>query len=123
MKKLRLELDALRVESFETAIAREPRGTVHGRGWTDVVVYCRTDRPVGECYPTNYDLAFGTDDSGDCSISCNATCAASCNGTCDGSCNGTCAASWCGGCGGGSEFATDCCGSQYASACGGQQCH
>ena len=31
MKKIRLEMDALRVDSFATAAAPEARGTVHGR--------------------------------------------------------------------------------------------
>jgi hypothetical protein len=39
MSKLRLELESLSVESFETDAAEGPRGTVHGReGLLDAVV-------------------------------------------------------------------------------------
>lgn len=46
MSKLKLEMDALAVESFATAAdAADGRGTVHGRGavWTDPF-FCDTQR-------------------------------------------------------------------------------
>jgi hypothetical protein len=45
MKKLVLDLNELRVESFRTAEARAPRGTVHGNVETD----CCTHSCEGTC--------------------------------------------------------------------------
>lgn len=49
MKKLRLEMDALRVETFSTADARVNRGTVEG--YFDTVEYtnCGTDANASRC--------------------------------------------------------------------------
>src|SRR3712207_5208118 len=70
--KLKLNLDQLAVDSFDT-VPREQavRGTVRGEQCT-----CYTACTCPGC-PT-------------CDASCNGSCAASCNGTCDASCNGTC---------------------------------
>jgi hypothetical protein len=71
-RKLKLDLDALQVESFDTTVAdHRHEGTVFGQGCT-----CYTNCTCPGC-PT-------------CDASCGGTCAASCNGTCDASCNGTC---------------------------------
>lgn len=88
MKKLKLELDDLQVESFQTARAEPRRGTVRGNippTWncTDYVdctwdFGCETE--VVSC-------------NGSCNGSCADTCWGSCNGTCGGSCGGTCEAS------------------------------
>lgn len=79
MKKLRLELDALRVESFDTAGGAGGRGTVQGHN----VTYGESwDWP---CEPVDSDY---TADPAQCQTQAY-TCAASCNGTCH-SCNGTC---------------------------------
>jgi hypothetical protein len=85
MKKFRLELDDLRIDSFSTTPAQTPKGTVFGEQCT-----CYTNCTCPGC-PT-------------CDASCNGTCGASCNGTCncpgdtaDYSCGGTCDGS----CGGG----------------------
>jgi hypothetical protein len=79
MKKLRLQLDDLRIDSFETTAAEKPRGTVFGEQCT-----CWTQCGQNTCpgCPT-------------CDASCNGTCAASCANTCaytcdDASCAGTC---------------------------------
>jgi len=71
MKKFRLELDDLRIDSFSTTPAQAPKGTVFGEQCT-----CYTNCTCPGC-PT-------------CDRSCNGTCYASCNATCDASCNGTC---------------------------------
>ena len=89
MKKFKLELDDLRIDSFSTTPAQTPKGTVFGEQCT-----CYTNCTCPGC-PT-------------CDASCNGTCNASCNGTCattcgcggdtvDYSCGGTCDGS----CGGG----------------------
>jgi len=41
MKKLSLDLDQLAVESFDTATARAPRGTVRGNDISDTTCYQR----------------------------------------------------------------------------------
>jgi hypothetical protein len=74
-RKLKLDLDALQVESFDTTSAGHRHdGTVFGQQCT-----CYTQCTCPGC-PT-------------CDASCNGTCEASCNGTCDATCNGTCGAS------------------------------
>jgi hypothetical protein len=75
MKKLKLHLDELRIDSFDTTAPQNARGTVFGEQCT-----CYTQCTCPGC-PT-------------CDASCNGTCDASCNGTCDASCgNNTCYAS------------------------------
>ncbi len=72
MRKLKLDLEELSVESFATTPeARGESGTVFGQQCT-----CYTQCTCPGC-PT-------------CDASCNGTCDASCNGSCDASCNGTC---------------------------------
>lgn len=66
MKKLRLNLDALRVESFQaTSDADLRQGTVHG--------HFSQNNPAG-CYKSQVNTCLYTCDD--------ATCLASCNGTC-----------------------------------------
>ncbi len=44
MKKLRLDLDRLAVESFSSHDIPASRGTIHGRsGYSDDFTYCETD--------------------------------------------------------------------------------
>ncbi len=69
--KLKLKLDDLQVDTFQTTTVRNEKGTVFGEQCT-----CRTQCTCPGC-PT-------------CDASCNGSCDASCNGTCDASCNGTC---------------------------------
>jgi hypothetical protein len=64
MHKLKLQLENLRVDTFETMPARNGRGTVHGEQCT-----CYTQCSCPGC-PT-------------CDASCNGTCAASNCGGCD----------------------------------------
>jgi hypothetical protein len=73
MKKLRLELDQLSVESFHIPSTETSPGTVRANaemaaGTTDIVSF----------------LLFGT-----CDYSCNETCKATCNATCANSCANT----------------------------------
>jgi hypothetical protein len=71
MNKLKLQLDDLSVESFDTVAARTGKGTIFGEQCT-----CYTQCTCPGC-PT-------------CDASCNGTCAATCNGSCDGTCDYTC---------------------------------
>ena len=72
MSKLKLRLEELSVESFNTTVSQKVKGTVYGNQCT-----CYTACTCPGC-PT-------------CDASCNGTCDASCGGTCDASCAGTCA--------------------------------
>lgn len=86
MKKLTLQVDDLRVESFETVRTEAPRGTVRGNAPT---WYC------SEQIDCTYDYGCETENvscGGSCNGSCVDTCGASCNGTCAASCYGTCEA-------------------------------
>jgi hypothetical protein len=69
--KLKLNLDELTVDSFDTTKNEAKTGTVFGEQCT-----CYTNCTCPGCYT--------------CDASCNGTCNASCNGTCDVSCNGDC---------------------------------
>ncbi|HEX2202807.1 MAG TPA: hypothetical protein VHG91_05905 [Longimicrobium sp.] len=50
MKKLRLEIDQLEVESFDVPVTPAARGTVHGR-WTSPGEPCGRSQ-WGECVPS-----------------------------------------------------------------------
>jgi len=71
MRKLRLTLEDLQIDSFSTTPVRRAKGTVYGEQCT-----CPTACTCPGC-PT-------------CDATCGGTCAASCNGTCDASCDGGC---------------------------------
>jgi len=75
MNKLKLHLEDLQVDTFQTTSAEKPKGTVFGEQCT-----CYTQCTCPGC-PTCYASCNGS-----CDASCNGTCAASC----DASCNGTC---------------------------------
>jgi hypothetical protein len=70
--KLKLRLDDLQVDTFQTTPVQKQKGTVFGEQCT-----CWTNCTCPGC-PT-------------CDASCNGTCGASCNGTCGDSCYGSCA--------------------------------
>jgi hypothetical protein len=74
LNQLKLRLDDLQVDTFQTTSAPKQKGTVFGEQCT-----CYTQCGQNTCpgCPT-------------CDASCNGSCGASCNGTCDASCNGTC---------------------------------
>ncbi|HYW11390.1 MAG TPA: hypothetical protein VE871_05515 [Longimicrobium sp.] len=88
-QKLKLDLEDLTVDSFDTMRPAPKAGTVFGEQCT-----CYTNCTCPGC-PTCYASCNGTC-GGTCEASCNGTCA---GGTCDASCNGTC---------GGSCYQTDC---------------
>ena len=83
MKKIRLDLDALHVDSFDTAPTVRAAGTVRGHGG-DGASYPNACDPPSD----SVDPAFDTCGYGTCAGS---TCWQSCNGSCN--CNPT------GGCG------------------------
>jgi len=81
MRKLRLDLDDLQVESFATT--PEPRrdgGTVFGQNHCT----CYTQCTCPGC-PT-------------CDASCNGTCGGTCDASCNGNCGGTCGHTCAGNC-------------------------
>ncbi len=89
MKKLKLEIENLAVESFDTSASEKPKGTVFGEQCT-----CQTACTCPGCPSCDYTCAYTCDDA-----TCPAcpTCAASCNGTCnEASCYGTCGEYTCG---------------------------
>ncbi|MFL5537762.1 MAG: hypothetical protein ACJ8J0_02160 [Longimicrobiaceae bacterium] len=67
MKKFKLQLEDLLIDSFSTTPVRRSKGTVYGEQCT-----CPTACTCPGC-PT-------------CDASCNGTCDASCNGTCNDTC-------------------------------------
>ena len=101
MNKLKLKLDDLQVDTFQTTAPQKAKGTVFGEQCT-----CYTQCTCPGC-PT-------------CDASCNGTCDASCNGTCascDASCGGTC--DWSCGC----TYEASCNGQTCPTAQGpGQMC-
>lgn len=89
MKKMRLDLDALSVESFGTTASHgEARGTVHGH--LPIETQGRECDSLDVC---TYWYCGGTDvsDCGTCATNCgtcyDATCGATYCGTCDACCN------------------------------------
>ena len=71
MQKLKLRLDDLQVDTFQTTPVEKQKGTVFGEQCT-----CRTQCTCPGCYT--------------CDASCNGTCGASCNGTCGATCDASC---------------------------------
>ena len=79
MNKLKLQLDDLQVDTFQTTSAEKSKGTVFGEQCT-----CYTQCTCPGC-PTCYASCNGS-----CDASCNGTCGASCEATCGGTCDWTC---------------------------------
>ncbi len=76
MKKLKLNFDELKVESFSVQNSEQQKGTVNAQEQNTTPMFC-------------YELS-GLDHTCD-NNTCNASCYnGSCNATCDESCNGTC---------------------------------
>jgi hypothetical protein len=87
MKKLKLRLDDLRVDTFDTSTVRKEKGTVFGEQCT-----CYTQCTCPGC-PTCYASCNGSCDA-TCNVTCGVTCGASCDDSCD--CSGwTCNAYTC----------------------------
>ncbi len=94
MRKLTLDMDALRVESFDAG-AGDGRGTVRG----NVEDAAQVAVPVSDPWTCAGDpLSCGGSCDATCSRSCQATCDRSCNGTCAGGSCDTCLFVTCGGC-------------------------
>ncbi|MCG8454976.1 MAG: pinensin family lanthipeptide [Holophagales bacterium] len=89
MKKLKLDLDDLKVESFETTpeTGEEAKGTVYGYITQDLTI-CD-----GCNDPTNQNTCAST-----CGSTCGNTCGSTCGTTCASTCGNTCGATC--GCGG-----------------------
>jgi hypothetical protein len=92
MNKLKLNLDQLAVESFDTSRPAKAEGTVFGEQCT-----CRTQCTCPGC----------------------PTCYASCNGSCGASCNGTCYEATCNNCGSADCQTVNYCGTDYDVTCRG----
>jgi hypothetical protein len=79
MNKLKLDLDELSVESFDTAFSADAKGTVLGK--QDSAYTCGTCAGYYTC-------------DASCDASCNGTCFNTCAGaTCNGTCGFSCAPS------------------------------
>ena len=96
--KLKLDLNELAVESFDTSEAEKREGTVFGEQCT-----CWTNCTCPGCPSCDGGACGGTEHT-----ACNQ---ASCNGTCDASCNGTCAGQY--------SCGPDCWGTQVDYTCNG----
>jgi hypothetical protein len=79
MNKLKLRLDDLRVDTFQTTSGQKEKGTVFGEQCT-----CYTNCTCPGC-PT-----CDASCNGSCDVSCNGSCAATCDASCYGSCDWTC---------------------------------
>ena len=101
MAKLKLSLDELRVESFQTAATLDALGTVRGAEAAGtnqsgcIIASCGATCPIS-CAPTcpyagacedSFDGCEGTNASGCVILSCGDTCALSCGGSCGGGCD------------------------------------
>jgi len=94
MRKLKLRVEELRVESFDTAGARGGRGTVRGAEDTNesgcmiascgvtCPLSCEPSCPYGGCDDTAPRGCEGTNASGCVILSCGVTCPLSCEPSC-----------------------------------------
>lgn len=98
MKKLALNIDDLKVESFDTSAGHAPRGTVVGNDVSETTcnqVICDCYSNGAEC-ETNYNCPVETDTcpvetDNSCRLSCDHSCfGTGCRPTCGYSCGGTC---------------------------------
>jgi len=90
--KLRLNLEQLTVDSFQTSAAEKPKGTVFGEQCT-----CYTNCTCPGC-PTCNRSCNGTCDAtacGTCGVSCGGTCDNTCDYSCGGTCDNTCGPDTC----------------------------
>jgi hypothetical protein len=79
MNKLKLRLDDLHIDSFDTTAPQKAKGTVFGEQCT-----CYTQCTCPGC-PTCYASCNGS-----CDASCNGTCVATCGSTCENTCQNSC---------------------------------
>jgi hypothetical protein len=94
MQKLKLDVDALQVESFAVLTAAGRAGTVHGRkdeGPFDLDYYDDSTKCDGAGWGSLFGTCEGCPTVGTCvgpTYCCKPTWRESCNGTCDTSCPG-----------------------------------
>jgi hypothetical protein len=87
MRKLKLDLEDLAVESFATTSeSRGEGGTVFGQNHCTCYTQC-TCPGCPTCDATCNGSCVNTC-AASCNGTCGGTCGASCNGTCDGNCGG-----------------------------------
>jgi hypothetical protein len=64
MRKLKLDLDAIQVDSFELHAEPPARGTVHGQnsvqGWASYCGFCTWDDPEGDSPPAETMMEYAT---------------------------------------------------------------
>ncbi len=95
MKKLTLNVDDLRVESFSSVPAKlSSEGTVQGHATTRYKDYCTAENSAWICDTEEYSCISC---QGTCDVFANTPCNGSCDytpcvGSCNGSCFGTCLA-------------------------------
>ena len=89
MKKLRLSLDELRVDSFETTAEQEPRGTVMGEQQCTCLTNC-TCPGCNTCNETCPQTCAYTCDDSECIMTCIGDTCGGGGWTCWDSCGGTC---------------------------------
>lgn len=88
MRKVKLELEALEVESFETGTEQKPNGTVLGRVATHTCDLQCGNTPNGTCHGELTCLLWDTCVESNCGYyTCDYGCPASVGETCDPSCN------------------------------------
>ena len=85
MRKLKLEIEALEVETFEPAAEREERGTVRGHltAYYELCYPGDTWQNTCTCEPTcNADTCYNCGSAGCGSAGCTGALDPTCNGTC-----------------------------------------
>lgn len=78
MKKLKLDLNSVTVESFVTVLPKEGGATVHG--YQDLNPFAVAGEPYQQVYGSNYN-SCPTDGCGTCFHTCWQSCDVSCPGT------------------------------------------
>jgi hypothetical protein len=82
MKKFKLRLDDLQIDSFHTLPAEKPKGTVFGEQCTCMTLCGQNTCPGCPTCDASCDGTCAESCAGSC-LSCEYTCQASCYGTCD----------------------------------------
>jgi hypothetical protein len=80
MRKIRLELDALQVETFDTGAGTLNRGTIHGRNHT-FEIDCGDPPPEDSVYVCPVPTAAATCNQLTCAYTCGNTCSCGCTRT------------------------------------------
>lgn len=91
MKKLALNVDELRVDSFDTASIPDVRGTVNGHYTIDTTCVQTCTTCQNSCRGTCDWSCQGSCDN-TCQYTCNLTCPYTCGFSCFGSCGASCVA-------------------------------